>query len=100
MRARPTKRVGRMKAGSMTMPRRESFQFREKITMRVMVTVKKLEAMAMSEPVTVLWMPATSAVRRDMISPVLVLVKKRRESPCRGWERSEEGRGGGGGRTR
>ena len=80
---RPTRRAGSRNSGSTTTDSRASRHSMEIITASVETRVMPLVTMLGRVPVTALWAPTTSLLKRDMISPDLVWVKKRSDMRCR-----------------
>jgi len=87
-----TRRAGRRKRGSTTTASPASRHSMEIITARVEIRVTTLVTMLGMAPVTAFCAPTTSLVKREMISPALVTVKKRMDMRCKwayiSWRRS------------
>jgi len=79
----PTLRDGKTSRGKIATPIRVSRQSSEIITIRVDTSVITLVTRLTSVPVTALCAPDTSLLRRDISSPVLVCVKKRKLIRCK-----------------
>ena len=76
-RAWPTLRVRTAKIGNMASESRARRQSSSHIAMTVEIAIARLLTMLVAVSVTTRWMPPTSLLRRDWISPVRVSVKKR-----------------------
>ena len=77
-----TLRAGSRKSGSMATLMIVSCQFRESIIDNVNNTLVAFVIMLINVPVIARCAPTTSLLRRAMISPVFVLVKKRNDICC------------------
>jgi hypothetical protein len=79
----PTVLVSQKNAGTVMSATMVSCQLRITMATTVEVKITTLARMVDAVLVTTVWTPPTSLASRDWISPVLVLVKKARESVCR-----------------
>ena len=79
----PTVLVSQKNAGTVMSATMVSCQLRITMATTVEVKMTTLARMVDAVLVTTVWTPPTSLASRDWISPVLVLVKKARESVCR-----------------
>ena len=77
-----TLRAGTRKSGNIAILMMVSCQFRVSIMDSVKMTRVVLVIMLINVPVTARWAPTTSLFRRAIISPVFVLVKKRKDICC------------------
>ncbi len=91
-RVRATRRAGSRKSGRTTTESSASRHSMEIITANVETSVTTLVTMLGTVPVMAFCAPTTSLLKREMISPDLVSVKKRRDMRCKwpyiSWRRS------------
>ena len=79
----PARRVGSVNSGTITMPIRASIQFLRNMATIAMISVMALERMLVNVLVITCCTPSMSLVMRVMMSPWLLVVKKRCDIFCR-----------------
>ena len=84
---RPRKRAGTRKSGRTATARRVRRHSSPNMITRALTSVMELVNTSTSVPLTARWAPMTSLFRREMSSPVLTPVKKRRDIRWR-WAKS------------